>query len=1084
MKSIFFIIIGIILYVDLDAQIIRTGKEEFPVENDSVVLVPPQNLRGDIQWQATSDSINWININSTLGDTLAFSPDSSASYRLVIREENCNPIYSDTIQIDLDIKFLINGQEYLFNQGFYSFHSEFCGDCLVSYFYEIILISPDVAITNWNTGEMSGVGDIIYLYIYNTIPSFANNKYEFDILDNRDKISKCDCGDINDDGLINEDDCCITLAENEAFIDIDNSFFGLNVDFEDPESWEFGVDLHDFKSGTVQIFKLNDAVYSFNFETVSGKDQPIKGTINTVLEDINYEQKDTIKDADGNVYNIIKIGTQEWMAENLRTTRFNDGTFIPLVTDGTEWSNLTTPAHCWYDNDSAQYSNPYGAFYNWYAVDTMSNGNKNICPIGWHVPAMAEWDILTDYLADNGYWGTEGTALKATSGWNNDGNGTDDYGFAALPGGLGGGGYYNLGSGGYWWSSSEGSLYGARGWMLLDTLECSLMLDGVNKATGLSVRCIKDGQGLPKADFISSRTIITQGDTVQFIDQSSNTPTNWDWDFGDGETSTQQNPIHIFKTPGTYSVSLVAANSFGSDSKTKTDFIKVVELETDTFTDLRDNHQYETLKIGDQWWMAENLAYLPSVRPSSIISETEPYCYVYDFEDTIIADAKATDNYQIYGVLYNWPASLDACPEGWHLPADEEWTILTDYLGGANIAGGKLKETGTTHWVGNLSATNTSGFTALPGGWMSPHVTFGDFRNLHYVVDFWSSTYQDITHAWIRGLNYNTAEMSRSLGNKAFGFNIRCVKDSQYSPIADFTASLTNIKEGDSVYFTDQSTNGAISWSWDFGDGNKSIQQNPVHTYYVAGNYTVRLAASNSYGSGIKIKTNYVTVSVFIKTDSVTDHRDGHVYKTVRIGDQWWMAENLATTKFADSTDIPLITDNSTWSSLSSPGFCWYKNDSATYAGTYGALYNWYVVNTNKLCPTGWHVPANDEWTKLVNYLIANGYNYDGTTTENKIAKALASDNGWMLSSATGSVGNTDYPEKRNATSFTALPGGDRNTSGEFFSLGTYGFWWSSTESSTIEAYSRYLYYYYTNLRIIGIANKVNGYSVRCLKDN
>ena len=109
------------------------------------------------------------------------------------------------------------------------------------------------------------------------------------------------------------------------------------------------------------------------------------------------------KDIEGNLYHTINIGTQVWMVENLKTTKYNDGTDITPVTDGTAWIALTTPSYCWYNNDAATNKTTYGALYNWYAIDAASNGNKNICPVGWHVPNTAEWVTLRNYMTDNGY---------------------------------------------------------------------------------------------------------------------------------------------------------------------------------------------------------------------------------------------------------------------------------------------------------------------------------------------------------------------------------------------------------------------------------------------------------------------------------------------------------------------------------------------------------------------------------------------------------------------------------------------------------------------------------------------------------
>jgi uncharacterized protein (TIGR02145 family) len=215
---------------------------------------------------------------------------------------------------------------------------------------------------------------------------------------------------------------------------------------------------------------------------------------------------------------------------------------------------------------------------------------------------------------------------------------------------------------------------------------------------------------------------------------------------------------------------------------------------------------------------------------------------------------------------------------------------------------------------------------------------------------------------------------------------------------------------------------------------------------------------------------------------SFIDPRDGHIYKTVKIGNQVWMAENLKTTKYEDGTAIPLVTNNKVWPNLYSPGYCWYDNDEANYKDLYGALYNWYSVNKSNLCPTGWHVPDDAEWTTLENYLITNGYNYDGTTIGNKIAKSLASTYGWNYSQTTGTVGNTDYAAKRNSTGFTALPGGYRQYDGTFTSIGSFGFWWSVTETGAASAWQYSLRFSSSNGNKAE-THRMYGFSVRCLKD-
>jgi uncharacterized protein (TIGR02145 family) len=193
------------------------------------------------------------------------------------------------------------------------------------------------------------------------------------------------------------------------------------------------------------------------------------------------------------------------------------------------------------------------------------------------------------------------------------------------------------------------------------------------------------------------------------------------------------------------------------------------------FTDDRDGHQYETVQIGNQCWMKENMAYLPDVSPPSNGSQTSPYHYVYGYDGSSVAEAKATGNYQDYGVLYNWPAALTACPEGWHLPTDDEWTILIDYLGGGSVAGGKIKETGTTHWNSpNTGATNESGFSGLPGGY---YYFGGSFNHLGSFGYWWSYTQYSSSSAWYRRMYYASSNVYRSYYDKTYGFNVRCLRD-------------------------------------------------------------------------------------------------------------------------------------------------------------------------------------------------------------------------------------------------------------------------------------------------------------------
>lgn len=209
---------------------------------------------------------------------------------------------------------------------------------------------------------------------------------------------------------------------------------------------------------------------------------------------------------------------------------------------------------------------------------------------------------------------------------------------------------------------------------------------------------------------------------------------------------------------------------------------------------------------------------------------------------------------------------------------------------------------------------------------------------------------------------------------------------------------------------------------------------------------------------------------------------DGNEYKTVKIGNQEWMAENLRTTTYNDGTPIPYIRSSSEWSKLKTGAYCYYDNSESNIS-TCGMLYNWYAVSSGKLSPAGWRVPTNDDWTIMVNYLSVNGYNYDGSKGDNKVAKAVASTTGWVLNEYSGGPGA--YPEGNNSIGFNAFPGGYRNTSGLYSSFGHIGYWWSSTEEyfdGGNHPLSRILRSRASNFKK-NMDNKGNGFSVRLIKD-
>ncbi len=201
------------------------------------------------------------------------------------------------------------------------------------------------------------------------------------------------------------------------------------------------------------------------------------------------------------------------------------------------------------------------------------------------------------------------------------------------------------------------------------------------------------------------------------------------------------------------------------------------------------------------------------------------------------------------------------------------------------------------------------------------------------------------------------------------------------------------------------------------------------------------------------------------RLSETTTYPNGTATPVLTICCQSWMTKNLDVDRYRNGDPIPKITDPAAWGALSTGAYCYYNNDSATYAATYGKLYNSYAVNDPRgLAPEGWHIPTDFEWTTLENCLggaaVAGGAMKEIGTTH------------WV----TPNTGAT------NISGFTGLPGGFRNQQGAFFNVGLNGYWCSSTEGSTTTAWYRWLFYNAGNIDRVNTSKK-NGFSVRCLRD-
>ncbi len=245
---------------------------------------------------------------------------------------------------------------------------------------------------------------------------------------------------------------------------------------------------------------------------------------------------------------------------------------------------------------------------------------------------------------------------------------------------------------------------------------------------------------------------------------------------------------------------------------------------------------------------------------------------------------------------------------------------------------------------------------------------------------------------------------------------------------------------------------------------NTSMGFNFAH--WTVTNGTATIADVNSASTTVSLTSGNAAVTAnftIIPAYTVTD-TDGNVYHAVLIGTQVWMVENLKTTRYNDGTPIPLVTDSAAWVNLTTPGYCWY-NDSISYGATYGALYNWYTVNTGKLAPKGWHVPSAIEWFELCNYLGGSS-----------VAGGKLKETGILHWASPNTGATNDY-------GFTALPGGYRDFSAWFILNGSEAFWWDSTASGEPTS-ADYTKVDFNSITVTtGSAFKQNGYSIRCIRD-
>ncbi len=507
----------------------------------------------------------------------------------------------------------------------------------------------------------------------------------------------------------------------------------------------------------------------------------------------------SVMDVDGNIYHTVQIGNQCWTQSNLKVSKYRNGDNIPMGLSNTAWENTTAGAYAIYDNNPVN-DGLYGKLYNHYAV----MDNRGLCPTGWHVPTNGEWTTLETFLGGSS---VAGGALKSTNnqpmpgGWNNPNTGASNLsGFTGGPGGIRHrlGGFLDVGNGGYWWTSSLSS---ANPWVrnLYYNVGNSYKSNVTYRTEGFSVRCLKDIEPLLFTTTVSNVTATsatTGGDVTQdggtlvtargVAYGTSSSPTTSGLITNDGTgTGTFTSNLTGLSPSTTYYVRAYATNSVGTAYGNELTFttLAIPGLRcpgTPSVTDIVGNLYY-TVQIGTQCWTQSNLKVskyrngdsIPTGLSNSAWGNTTTGAYsIYD-------NNPANDG--LYGKLYNHYAVVDnrgLCPTGWHVPTDGEWTALETFLGGSSVAGGALKSMATLPTPGgwsspNADATNSSGFSAGPGGYRFYGGNFNDAS----VGGLWWSSSLSFSTAWQRSLSTHFGLISRGGNSRASGLSVRCLRD-------------------------------------------------------------------------------------------------------------------------------------------------------------------------------------------------------------------------------------------------------------------------------------------------------------------
>ena len=745
-----------------------------------------------------------------------------------------------------------------------------------------------------------------------------------------------------------------------------------------------------------------------------------------------------------NNYNDIAIGRQYWKSQNLDVTTYRNGDIIPKVTSASTWQNLTTGAWCWYNNDSARYAAIYGKLYNWYAV----NDSRGLAPENYHVPNQNDWDTLTNYL---GGLSVSGGKLKEVGivNWKYPNSfATNSSGFTALPGGdrNTSGDFGNLGYTGAWWSKDQSSStdgYIRVQWHYNNNTNSG----GWNKKNGASVRIIRDSTA--PITCYTNNPALSNSITVS-VDPMPSVTWNSTAAVCKGTTSTVLNYTNALNAPNQYSIDWSAAANTAGLSDVSWTNLSGGNVTINNITNTVGNYTASILVRNTTTGCVSN----------SFIGSTGSLCGTANEVGsgfvTLTAPTGGTFTAVSFASYGNPNGSCGNFTLGDCSAPTSVSVVQTAFVG---------RSTGTVYASNAvfgdpcgiqkrlyISLDYTIPFLLtvndLPSIAPTSTVCTGSTIQLTGIgtpasVNPWTSTLPSKASVnstgLVSGIAAGTAPIVfTDINGCTATYNLTVNAYLPASVVITSSATNNTVCGNSSVTFTATPTNGGLypSYQWKLNGNNVGTN-------------------STTYTNPSVSNNDIITVVM-----TSADNND------VVIGGQSWTSKNLDVSKYKNGDAIPKVTDAYTWQNLTTGAWCWYNNDSATYAATYGRIYNWYAVNDVRgLAPANYHIPSNAEWTRLTSYL--GGLPVSGGKLKEVGTSHWQSPN----TSATNSSG------------FTALPGGDRNTNADFGNIGSAGSWWTSSAYSSSEAYV-FVQWYYDNNTNNGYWNKRVGTTVRCLRDS